>query len=144
MNTTIKIPFYIRLFFTLVNLIGITYILYMGENILMPILLAFLFAVLLLPIVHFFNSKLHFPNVLSSTIAVIIFVSLILGIFAFISYEISDIASDFAEIKKNISVFMMLSRLSQFNRRHRAPVRRVNERFNHFQFLFQIIGNRRS
>ena len=106
MNTTIKIPFYIRLFFTLVNLIGITYILYMGENILMPILLAFLFAVLLLPIVHFFNSKLHFPNVLSSTIAVIIFVSLILGIFAFISYEISDIASDFAEIKKNISVFM--------------------------------------
>lgn len=79
----------------------------MGKSVLIPILLAFLIAVLLLPIVHFLNSKLRFPNVLSSSIAVILFVSLIIGILAFISYEISDIANDFAEIRKNIDIFIV-------------------------------------
>jgi len=55
-----------------ISLIGITYILYMGKSVLIPILMAFLIAVLLLPIVHFLNSKLRFPNGLSSTIAVIL------------------------------------------------------------------------
>lgn len=91
----------------LICLIGITYILYMGKSILIPILMAFLIAVLLLPIVSFLNSKLRFPNVLSSTIAVILFVSLIIGILAFISYQISDIADDFAEIRKNIDIFIV-------------------------------------
>jgi predicted PurR-regulated permease PerM len=90
-----------------ISLIGITYILYIGKSVLIPILLAFLFAVLLFPIVHFLNSKLRFPNGLSSTVAVILFVALILGILAFISYEISDIANDFAEIRKNINIFII-------------------------------------
>ena len=79
----------------------------MGSSVLIPILMAFLIAVLLLPIVHFLNTKLRFPNVLSSTIAVLIFVSLITGIFVFLSYEISDIADDFAAIKKNIDFFIV-------------------------------------
>jgi predicted PurR-regulated permease PerM len=107
MNSTIKFPFYIRLTFMVISLIGITYILCMGQSVLIPILMAFLIAVLLLPIVHFLNLKLRFPNVLSSSIAVLLFVSLIVGILAFISYEISDIANDFAEIRKNINLFIV-------------------------------------
>ena len=107
MDNTIKFPFYIRLSFMVISLIGITYILYMGKSALIPILMAFLIAVLLLPIVHFLNSKLRFPNVLSSTLAVILFVSLIVGILAFISYQISDIADDFDEIRKNINLFIV-------------------------------------
>ena len=107
MDNTIKFPFYIRLSFMVISLIGITYILYMGNSILIPILMAFLLAVLLLPIVHFLNSKLRFPNVLSSSIAVLLFVSLIIGIFVFLSYEISDIADDFASIRKNIDLFIV-------------------------------------
>jgi predicted PurR-regulated permease PerM len=91
----------------LISLISIVYILCVGVSVLIPILMAFLFAVLLLPIVHFLNSKLRFPNVLSSTIAVLLFVSLIIGILGFISYEISDIADDFAEIRKNINIFIV-------------------------------------
>lgn len=90
-----------------ISLIGITYILCMGKSVLIPILMAFLIAVLLLPIVQFLNSKLRFPNVLSSSIAVILFVSLIIGILVFISFEISDIANDFAEIRKNIDIFIV-------------------------------------
>lgn len=107
MKLPIKIPFYIRLAFTVISLIGITYIIYMGKSILIPILLAFLFAVMLLPIVHFLNSKLRFPNILSSSIAVLIFIILILGIFAFIAYQVSDVANDFEDIKKNINIFIL-------------------------------------
>jgi predicted PurR-regulated permease PerM len=106
MNTTIKIPFYVRLTFSLVSLIAITYIVYMGKSVLIPILLAFLFSVLLLPMVHFLNSKFRFPHALAVSITVILFVTLIIGILAFISYQISDIASDFAEIRKNINLFI--------------------------------------
>ena len=106
MSSTIKIPFYIKLSYSMISLIAITYIFYIGSNILVPILLGFIFAVLVLPIVHFLDHKLHFPNVLSSTIAVIIFVTFILGIFAFLSYQINDIVNDFAEIGKAITVFI--------------------------------------
>jgi predicted PurR-regulated permease PerM len=106
MNTTIKIPFYVRLTFSLVSLIAITYIFYMGKSVLIPILLAFLFSVLLLPMVHFLNSKFRFPHALAVSVTVILFVTLIIGILAFISYQISDIASDFAEIRKNINLFI--------------------------------------
>jgi predicted PurR-regulated permease PerM len=78
----------------------------MGKSVLIPILLAFLFAVLLLPIARFFSTKLRFPHVLAVSVTVIIFVSLIVAILAFISYQISDIASDFAEIKKNVTLFI--------------------------------------
>jgi predicted PurR-regulated permease PerM len=107
MNSTIKFPFYIRLSFMLISLIGITYILCIGKSVLIPILMAFLISVLLLPIVHFLNSKFRFPNVLSSSIAVFLFVALIIGILAFISYQVSDIADDFVEIRKNINLFIV-------------------------------------
>lgn len=107
MNNTIKFPFYIRLSFMLISLISITYILCVGSSVLIPILMAFLFAVLLLPIVDFLNAKLRLPNVLSSSIAVFIFVFFIIGILVFLSYEISDIADDFAAIRKNINFIIV-------------------------------------
>lgn len=107
MDNTIRFPFYVRLAFMLISLIGITYILYMGSSVLTPVLMAFLIAVLLLPIVNFLNIKLRFPNVLASSIAVFFFVSIIIGILVFLSYEISDIADDFAAIRKNINLLIV-------------------------------------
>ncbi|HEY4619082.1 MAG TPA: AI-2E family transporter [Flavobacterium sp.] len=106
MESTTKYPFYIRLGFSLICLISITYIFYLGKNVLVPILMAFLLAVLLLPIVNFFTSKLRFPQGLSVFITVIIFVVAIVGILAFISYQISDIAADFNTIRKNVNIFI--------------------------------------
>ncbi|EIA07393.1 UPF0118 membrane protein YrrI [Flavobacterium frigoris PS1] len=68
--------------------------------------MAFLFAVLLLPGVTFLNSKLRFPQGLAVFIIVILFVFAIIGILAFISYQISDIAADFNTIKKNVNIFI--------------------------------------
>jgi predicted PurR-regulated permease PerM len=106
MKNTIKYPFYIRLSFTLISLISITYILYIGQAVLIPVLMAFLFAVLLLPINTFLQRRLRFPNGLAATITILIFVFAFLGILAFLSYEITGIAGDFDSIKKNINLFI--------------------------------------
>ena len=106
MSNSIKYPFYFRLACTLISLIGITFIFYIGQSILKPILLAFLFAVLLLPIDHFLNSKIRLPHTLSVAITVIIFICFFVAILAVLSYQISDIASDFEKINKNATIFI--------------------------------------
>lgn len=106
MSNVIRYPFYIRLSCTIVSLIGITYIFSVGQSILTPLLLSFLFAVLLLPIDHFINSKLRFPHTLSVAITVLIFICFILSILAVLSYQISDIANDFDKINKNANIYI--------------------------------------
>ncbi len=106
MEKTVKYPFYIRLAFTLICLICITYIMYVGKSVLVPILMAFLFAVLLLPINNFLHYKFRFPNTLAASITLLLFVVAIFGILAFLSYQIADIASDFALIKTNVNLFI--------------------------------------
>ena len=70
MNDIIKLPFYAKLTLVLLSLISLTYIFYIGQDILIPILMSFLFAILLRPIVLFFKTKLHFPHVLAVMITV--------------------------------------------------------------------------
>jgi hypothetical protein len=53
---------------------------------------------------HFFNTKLRFPHALAVSITVTFLFPIIY--FAFISYQISDIASDFADIRKNVTLFI--------------------------------------
>jgi predicted PurR-regulated permease PerM len=95
-----------RLAFSLICIISITFILYIGEGIIIPIIMAFLFAVLLLPIVNFLNNTIRIPHVLAVSLTVLLFVSIIIAILVFISYEISDIAGNFARIQKNINLFI--------------------------------------
>jgi predicted PurR-regulated permease PerM len=78
----------------------------MGQSILTPILMSFLFAVLLLPIDHFLNSKIRLPHTLSVSVTVVIFICFFLGVLAVLSYQISDIATDFEKINKNATIFI--------------------------------------
>lgn len=104
MLETIKLPFYAKLTFVLLSIIALTTLFYIGQNIIIPVLLAFLFAIILRPIVIFFKNKLHFPHVIAAIFAVLLFVSLIIGVFAYISFQVSDIISDFDKIEKNITI----------------------------------------
>lgn len=106
MSTNIKYPFYVRLTCSIISLIGITFIFYIGKSIVTPILLSFLFAVLLLPIDHFLNSKIRLPHTLSVAITLLIFICFFLVILAILSYQITDIATDFEKINKNATIFI--------------------------------------
>ncbi len=104
MNETLKLPFYVKLAATLISLIAIFFIIYLGQNIIIPFLMALLFSILLSPVIKFLKSKLRFPHILAVMIAVLLFVIFIAGILTFISFQISDFASDWSKIQENIKI----------------------------------------
>ncbi|MFG4002479.1 AI-2E family transporter [Flavobacterium aquidurense] len=106
MTHSVKLPFYAKLALILVSLISFAYIFCIGKDIITPVLMAFLFAVLLVPIFTFLHSKLKFPRHLAAACCILVFAAFIIGILVFISYQVSDIANDFETIKKNANSFI--------------------------------------
>ena len=104
MSEIIKLPFYAKLALVLLSLISLCSIFYIAQDILIPILMSVLFAILLRPIALFFKTKLRFPHVLAVMLTVLLFVLIILGIFTFLSFQISTIVDDFDKIKENITI----------------------------------------
>ena len=103
-NPTLKFPRYAKLAFILLSLSIIMALLYLGQSILFPLLLALLFAILLRPLVVFFNKKFRFPHVIAVLVSVTLFVVFIAAIILFISWQISDITDDWNKIKHNLSI----------------------------------------
>ncbi|KAF2506686.1 AI-2E family transporter [Flavobacterium zhairuonense] len=106
MTQPIKLPFYAKLACILITLISFAYIFCIAKDVITPVLMAFLFAVLLLPIFSFLNKKLRFPRHLAAIICVLAFAAFIVGILVFISFEVRDMANDFETIKKNANAFI--------------------------------------
>ncbi|RZJ53666.1 MAG: AI-2E family transporter [Flavobacterium sp.] len=107
MTQPVKLPFYAKLSLILVSLLCFAFIFCIGKDILTPVLMAFLFAVLLLPVFTLLNGKLKLPRHLSALLCVLLFASFIIGILVFISYEVTDMANDFETIKKNANSFIV-------------------------------------
>ena len=116
MNEIIKLPFYAKISLILLSLISFGYIFYIGQEILIPILLSFIFAIILRPIAHFIRHKLRFPHVIAVMITVLLFVLLFIGLFAFLSIQVSEMANDFNKIERNISIH--ISNIQQYIREH--------------------------
>jgi len=75
-----------------------------GQRILIPIALATVFAILLRPVVVFLQTKLRFPQILAVSVAVIFAILVVAGIIYFISFQVTEIASDWDKIKTNLIV----------------------------------------
>lgn len=103
MKSELQFPFYARLAFILISLTLIFLFLALAHGILVPILMAMLFAILLRPVVCFFNLRLRFPHVIAVMISVLLFILLIGGIIFFVSWKVGDIANDWDNIKANLN-----------------------------------------
>jgi predicted PurR-regulated permease PerM len=101
MTGTAKYPFFIRLASILLCLIGLFVILYFGGDIIFPILLSLLFAIILRPVVTFLIKRLRFPYFIAVVFAIVFFVVIFLGVFYFISLQITDMLNDWGKIKSN-------------------------------------------
>lgn len=100
----LRFPLYAKLPLVLTSLCILTITLYYGKQIIIPLLLSLLFAILLRPLVVFFNTKLKFPHVIAALISVTLFVILVSAIILFISWQVSDITNDWNKIKNNFSI----------------------------------------
>ncbi len=104
MNDFIRLPFYVRLASVLIAVSIMFIILYIGKGILIPVIMALLFAILIRPISSFFKNRLRFSNVIASIITVVLFVIVILGVLTFISVQIGNFSNDWETIEKNITI----------------------------------------
>jgi len=101
MSDSIKFPFYIKLTGILLCLIAIFVTLYFGQEIIAPLLLSLLFAIMLRPVVNFLIKKLRFPHFIASVFTIALFGMLFFSVIYFISLKIADMASDWENIKNN-------------------------------------------
>lgn len=100
MKNVYEVPFYIKFAIILFILISLTVILYFGQDVLAPILLALVFAILLDPISRIF--KLKFSNTIATSITTLLFILLITLLFYFISLQFVNMADDWDKIKANV------------------------------------------
>ncbi len=97
-------PRYAKLAFILFSLSIILLILYLAQNIIIPLILALLFAILLRPLVVFLTNRLKFPHIVAAMVSVTLFVIVVVTILFFISWQVSDMTNDWNKIKYNLSV----------------------------------------
>lgn len=78
-------------------------LIYLGSDIIFPLIMALLFAVLLRPISKFFNEKLKLPNLIAIGLTVIIALCSISSVILFMSQQIAEFMNDLPAIKENLT-----------------------------------------
>ncbi len=99
MNQTL--PLYAKLALLLVFLYLLFYGIYLGQYILLPIVFAFLFAVLLRPL-EVVLTRLRIPKVIAILLTVGIAILVVAGIISFLSTQIASFVSDIPAVNKNL------------------------------------------
>lgn len=78
------------------------YLIYVGNGVMAPLLMAFFISIVLLPVYRFFKRK-RFPEVLAIVMALLLLVVLVVLIGWFFSSQVSRLISDFPQIRENVS-----------------------------------------
>lgn len=95
-------PFYERLALVLIGFCILGYLVVVAKELLDPLMFGFLFAVLLLPLSNLLERKLKLPRSASSFISIILFVTFIGTIMYLVGAQISNLASDWPMLKKQV------------------------------------------
>lgn len=94
---------YQKRIFTILLLVVVAAIIYLGSDILFPIVLAFIFGVLIRPIDAFLQRKWNFPKLLSVIITVAIAVIVFAGIMLLLGFQLKEFFSDLPTLEKNMT-----------------------------------------
>jgi predicted PurR-regulated permease PerM len=95
-------PFYQRLSLNLLTIAILGTLLFIGQNILLPLFFSMLLAGLLIPVVNFLNKR-KIPHVLSITLSLIVSLVLLFGIFYFLTTQVLNFLDDSEMIKDKIT-----------------------------------------
>ncbi|KFE98454.1 permease [Chryseobacterium formosense] len=99
-----KLPFLPKLALAVISIIGIGYLIKLGQSILAPFFLAFLMAMLFLPIANFLEKKLRFPRSVSTIVSVMIMLTILTGMIFFFSTQISSFSKDIPHLTKQFNL----------------------------------------
>lgn len=99
------LPITVKRSIELLGLCLVVCIIVLGQNIIMPVLMAFFISIMLLPVYRFLKKK-RFPEIIA-IILPILFVFAFLGVIIWFFYaQISFLVSDFPEIKRNVNLHL--------------------------------------
>lgn len=103
------IPFFARLAFILISIIGLGYLLIIGKMVLAPLFLACLLAMLFEPFASFLEKKFKFSRGISSLSSVAVVLLILLGLGYFIGDQVSSFSEDIPQLKEqSVNVFHSL------------------------------------
>ena len=103
MMKNVVFPFYLRLACVLIILIAGGYLAILGKNVLSPLLFAFLFALLLLPLANFLQNSLGFSRAIACAVSVLIFLFVVSGIIYLLSSQIADLSHEWPLLKSQVT-----------------------------------------
>jgi predicted PurR-regulated permease PerM len=101
---TIPLPFYAKLALSLLAIALTVLFMMLGRTIFIPLVFAFFFAVLLLPLSRLMETKLKMARSLSSFLSVLFLVVCITAFVYFLVSEIINFSQDFPELKRHLSI----------------------------------------
>lgn len=99
MSNSFKVPFYAKAALIFITLFAFVFTMYVGRSIIVPIVFALILAILINPLVNFFNRK-GINRLVSISAAVTITVIAVLGTFFLISTRIDSFAETYPQLKK--------------------------------------------
>lgn len=96
-----ELPLTVKRAIELLGLCAVFALIYLGQDVITPILLAFLISILLMPVFSFFR-KLKLPEGLAIVASIIVAAITILLIVGFFSYQVGRLVSDWPQLQKNL------------------------------------------
>lgn len=121
-----------------VVLSAFTLLIYLGQQVLFPLMMAFFLFILLLPVMLFFNRRLRVPHALSALLTMVLAILVVLGVFFFMGRQITALTDDIPAIRQNFLAH--IARLQdwisdEFNISHSRQADFIQDRMNGRQIL---------
>lgn len=102
MRKFLSLPFYTKVACTLISIIALGYLMYVGQTVIIPLVLGLLFALLLVPVCNWMEDKFKFPRTLAAIVALLVFFTLFVCVFALIASQLSMLKEDWPAFEKQI------------------------------------------
>jgi predicted PurR-regulated permease PerM len=121
-----EMPVTVRRSIELLGIILLGYLIVIGRDIIMPVLMAFFISIMLLPVYNFFKRR-KIPNTLSIFLSILLIAVAVAGVVWFFSSQVSSLIADFPEIKKNVwkhlnSISKWINEISDFSTQEQAKL----------------------
>lgn len=98
-----SLPFLVKFALVIISILGFGYLAKIGQTLFAPFFLAFLLALLFLPISNFLEKKLRFPRSVSTMFSLLILLSTIFGLFYFFGTQLSSFSKDLPHLEKQFN-----------------------------------------
>ena len=100
-----EIPITVKRSIELLGLVLVCAVLYIGKDVIMPLLMAFFMSIMLLPVYRFFRKR-KFPEVLAILLPIFLLLLFAGVIIWFFSAQIGTLITDFPQTRKNVSTHL--------------------------------------